>query len=197
MRPGEKYNMLTAIARAENRGDRVIWEFRCDCGNNTFMQACRVVNGTSKSCGCQSAKNAGIKNTKHGKTKHPLYKVWSGIKQRCSQTSGKNFSVYGAKGISICEEWKDFDAFYSDMIFGYEKGLLIDRIDGSKGYCKANCRWVDAAVSGQNTSQVKLTVELARKIRLENATAKQLSRKYKVGVSTINDLRQWLTWKNA
>jgi hypothetical protein len=87
----------------------------------------------------------------NGYSKHPLYKRWSGIKQRLYNKKDKSYKNYGARGIKLCEEWHDFKNFYNWSINnGFDVNLEIDRIDGSIGYCPENCRWVSEAVNLQN-----------------------------------------------
>ena len=54
--------------------------------------------------------------------------------------------VYGQRGIRVCDEWKDFQAFYDwAMANGYKKGLTVDRLDPDKGYSPENCELVTRA----------------------------------------------------
>lgn len=131
-------------------------------------------------------------------SKTPLYKVWSSMRERCYNPKIKSYAVYGGKGISVCKEWdKSFQVFYDWAIKnGYVRGLYIDRINGNKNYCPKNCRWVDTDISGQNRYNVIMTPEKVISIRSEKSTAKKLAEKFGCGVSTINDIRQRLTWKN-
>ena len=45
---GQKFNYLTAIERVP--GGK--WKCQCDCGNITYVQTTKLVNGLTKSCGC-------------------------------------------------------------------------------------------------------------------------------------------------
>ena len=51
---GQKFNMLTALSKTENRTAHglVIWKFQCDCGKIVDKPAAQVKNGDIKSCGC-------------------------------------------------------------------------------------------------------------------------------------------------
>ena len=98
-------------------------------------------------------------NTKHGKSKHPLHRVWSGAKSRCYNKKDYHFKWYGALGIIMCEEWKnDFKAFYDFAIAnGWEKGLEIDRRDNDGNYEPLNIRFVTHKENSNNRRELKST----------------------------------------
>ena len=65
------------------------------------------------------------------------------MKTRCYNPNSNRYADYGARGITVCEEWRnDFMSFYNwSMQNGYADNLTIDRINGNKGYEPSNCRW--------------------------------------------------------
>lgn len=81
---------------------------------------------------------------KHGLSKHPLHRVWRGLKERCYNINHEAYNNYGGRGIRVSEEWlNDFKVFYDWCIDnGYEKGLQVDRIDNDERYSPKNCRLV-------------------------------------------------------
>lgn len=105
--------------------------------------------GRVKSCGCLINHNL-----KHGMYKTKLYNVWYGIKRRCLHKNDPHYENYGARGISVCDEWKDdFLAFYNWAIEnGYDenKKLSIDRINVNGNYEPNNCRWVTMKTQQNN-----------------------------------------------
>lgn len=54
---GRKFGRLTAIERVSNRGAKVFYLFRCDCGNEKEISKNRVEAGNSTSCGCLRKQN--------------------------------------------------------------------------------------------------------------------------------------------
>ena len=76
--------------------------------------------------------------------------------QRCSNPKNNAYLMYGAKGVSVCAEWKVFNAFCKwAMSNGYKDGLSIDRIDNSKGYAPENCRWATPQEQTDNRGCVR------------------------------------------
>jgi hypothetical protein len=64
--------------------------------------------------------------------------------------------MYGGRGISVCEEWHDPNAFIDwAESNGYANGLQIDRIDNQGSYSPSNCRWVSIKVNSRNTRRNK------------------------------------------
>lgn len=72
-----------------------------------------------------------------------LYDIWKGMCRRCSDPAQKDYKDYGARGITVCDDWRlDFIKFYDwSWEHGYDPELSIDRIDVDRGYCPDNCRW--------------------------------------------------------
>ncbi len=49
---GQKFQLLTAVKRIENRNRLTFWLFRCDCGKEVERRLRDVVRNTKNSCGC-------------------------------------------------------------------------------------------------------------------------------------------------
>ena len=75
--------------------------------------------------------------------KDPLYTVWKGMRERCTNPRQKYWHRYGGRGIHVCAEWDDFVAFRAwALSHGWRRGLQIDRINDMRGYAPDNCRIV-------------------------------------------------------
>lgn len=98
-------------------------------------------------------------NIRHGhavKNKRtPEYSTWLSMIHRCHSPSNSSYATYGAKGITVCERWRKFENFFSDM--GLKPaGHSIDRVNNSLGYSPENCRWADAKTQSLNRSATQL-----------------------------------------
>lgn len=89
-------------------------------------------------------------------SKHPFYVTWANMVKRCTKKYSTSYKNYGAKGIDVCDDWKSFDNFYSDMYPGYKMGLTLERIDNKAGYNKINCKWIPKSQQSRNRSVVTL-----------------------------------------
>lgn len=93
----------------------------------------------------------------HGLRRTRLYRIWSNIKTRCYNTNDPHYERWGAKGVGMCNEWRnDFKAFYDwSMSNGYSDELTIDRISNNGNYEPTNCRWVTLAENNRNKPHVR------------------------------------------
>lgn len=148
---GKKFGKLTVIKYVfTNKNKKRCWLCKCDCGNEKIIPATLLVQQKVKSCGCLR-KNYFDK--KHGLRNSRLYNIWCNMKSRCNNAKNPCYKNYGGRGITICEEWKEFLPFYNwAMANGYKDNLTIDRINNDGNYCPENCRWTTWETQFNNRS---------------------------------------------
>lgn len=154
---GQKFGYLTVVEKAGSDPKRAEWRWlcKCDCGNLTIVPSYRLRHGGVTSCGChQYDRNFCSKKAKNFPR---LYRIYRGMKTRCTNPKYTYWHRYGGRGISVCDEWQKFDNFCDwALSSGYEErdlALSIDRIDVDKGYSPDNCRWATATQQANNTSR--------------------------------------------
>ncbi|MBQ7844982.1 MAG: hypothetical protein IJ392_02395 [Clostridia bacterium] len=148
---GMRFGKLIVIKRAENDSHgNTRWLCRCDCGKEHIATCAKLTKGSIKSCGC-------MRYSQNGHSRSRLYATWRGMRSRCEDPRHTKYRFYGGRGITVCEEWKDFLTFREWALSnGYTDELTIDRIDSDKGYSPDNCRWLTMKEQANNRSSNRL-----------------------------------------
>lgn len=165
---GKRFNRLTII-RQILPGKRSLCE--CDCGTIKELDTYNVSHGIVRSCGClQREKYAsGGGNLQHGDARpgriSPEFRSWAMMLDRCLNQSGKSYVRYGARGIRICDRWREsFANFLADMGRRPSPKHSIGRKDNDGNYEPDNCHWETPVEQARNRSS-------SRKITVGDVTA--------------------------
>ena len=152
---------LTQVGQSfRNESRRRVAVFCCSCGKRPVLRVDHVKSGHTGGCGACSADELRIHAANHGHTcggeQSPSHRTWCSMHARCKAKPGSHhWPYYGAKSITVCDRWKSFELFLSDM-GPRPKGHTIDRKDGTKGYSPENCRWATKAVQCLNVSDIRM-----------------------------------------
>jgi len=93
-----------------------------------------------------------MSNITHGAYGTSIYRIWRGIRDRCSNPNLPDYQYYGIRGIKVCYEWQNsFEAFRNwAIVNGYKQGLTIDRKNNDGNYEPSNCKWTDMKSQSNN-----------------------------------------------
>lgn len=144
-----KFNRLLVLG-ARKSTHHWMWKVRCDCGKEFETRSSPLFSGRTKSCGCLNRE----RSTKHGMYNSKEYHTWRCMINRCTNPGNKDFMNYGARGISVCDRWKNsFENFFKDM-GKRPRGKTLDRIDTDGNYGVGNCKWSSSKDQARNRRNV-------------------------------------------
>lgn len=96
------------------------------------------------------------------------YRSWKCMKGRCYVKSNGSYKYCGARGVIVCERWRNsFAAFLTDMGPKPTRQHTIDRFPDRYGnYEPSNCRWATKTEQQINTNKARFLEHAGKKLCL-------------------------------
>lgn len=192
-RSGERFGKLVVVGRApqpetqKRKRTSAFWRCKCDCGNESVVEAHSLTTGNTTSCGCAwiAARDANHEKL-HGLRGTRVINVWKNMIVRCTDSNSRDWPRYGGRGISVCDRWRFGEdgkhpatCFFEDM--GHPPaGHTIDRIDVNGNYEPGNVRWADKRTQANNRRRHRWV-----KVLGSSMTLAECARQFKVDYETM------------
>ncbi len=149
---GDVINGLTYIrevSRKRKNIRRVL--FRCHCGKEFECGVNFVRYGNTSSCGCS--------RIKHGLTGTKWWHLYNDMMGRCHNLNHASYDSYGARGISVYENWRgnieEFIKHIRSLPDCGKKGYSLDREDNDGNYEPGNLKWSTKHAQSANRTFLK------------------------------------------
>lgn len=163
-KPGFVQGSLTIIERVEDHiskgsgSPKPLYKVKCTCGTIKNMLG-GVLNHGAQTCGRCNKLGTKNPNYRHGLADTVIDRKYYNMIFRCTNSKHQDYSRYGARGITVCQEWRASKSTYFDWVKGEatKLGLTlddyfeVDRRDNDKGYSPENCRLVSRLQNANNT----------------------------------------------
>lgn len=162
---------LTPVSESWVERGKAIVRVRCFCGVEFVARVASIRTGNTTSCGCKRLVSIRIRNRKHGHAsrsgRHPLYRTWADIVQRCTNRNHPKYQDYGGRGVTVCQDWlASFVAFLAAVGERPRPGLEIDRRNNNGNYEPENVRWATRKEQASNTRVNNLVTHNGRTMTL-------------------------------
>lgn len=209
---GQRFGRLVAIRQAlPDKNGRILWVFKCDCGNDVVVSGSKVKSGTKKSCGCLARETAS--NTQKAKrnarteseyienriSKDDVSGCWNWTGKKDKDGYGEYFfdnkksrahrSVYRyfvaeiPNGLVACHKCDNPSCVNPDHIFiGTTKDNAVDARDKGRAFV------------GEKNGRSKLTREIVGIIRSSDEDSAVLAERYGVSKHTISRAKNGGSW---
>lgn len=105
----------------------------------------------------------------------PEYNSWQHMKNRCLNPKCRDYAYYGARGITVCKRWLQFEHFLTDMGRRPSPLHTLERRDNMKGYSTSNCAWATRETQARNRRYATTRAwELAAALGVTTNTARHM-----------------------
>ena len=203
---GAVFGRLTVLGLSRTAKGLRGWLCLCDpalggCGQKKAIKTSSLLSGRTSSCGCLHSERVSESNTTHGMFHHEHYILWRNMTDRCFNLASQDYPRYGARGITVCEEWRDAAAFcaWMDANMGpCPPGMSLDRIRNDGNYEPGNVRWNDATGQIRNSRVPRITMDIAEEIRRRHGLGESrlaLAAEFSVSVETVRRVVIGETWR--
>ena len=150
---GQRFGNLVVLRKSGSRARGRMVEAQCDCGNITIANINNLRSGHTASCGCLKSR-ASEKRAIHGHTRkgkfNRTYAIYRDMRTRCENPNYREFHLYGGRGITVCERWRQgYEFFLADM-GERPPGMTLERNRVNEGYSPENCCWASPAEQSVN-----------------------------------------------
>lgn len=173
---GKQYGRLTVNSLShQDPSGAAFWNATCNCGVSIVVSGASLRNGHTRSCGCYAKEQRIIANTKHNRSNTALYRVWTAMKQRCTNSNASGYKDYGGRGITYHPDFETFEGFYAYVKDLYVPGLEMDRIDNDGDYTYGNLRWATHREQMENTRR---TAVLTRAVDSTKVTLRRMAEEH-------------------
>lgn len=120
----------------------------------------------------------------------PCYKIWQTILQRCYNPKCSSYKNYGEKGVTICEEWKNYQNFakwWEDHYKNWMQDWVIDKdilVKNNLTYSPETCCLVPIKINNIFTKRCSKRGDLPIGVSIKTQTKKGVV--YKSIISQLN-----------
>lgn len=82
-------------------------------------------------------------------TKTPQYRAWENMMSRCYYPRASRYMAYGGSGVTVCEEWHNFQSFAKWFDVNFKEGCDLDKdiIGNGKIYSPEYCRYIPSKLN--------------------------------------------------
>lgn len=166
------YNVIERLDDKDKDG-HALYRVQCNiCGATRVTRISTVITNHKKCF-----------HTRHCWANRRIGMIFNAMVQRCYNSHNKSFRWYGAKGITVCNEWLNDASLFEKWALssGYADNLTIDRINPKEGYSPNNCQWISNKENSRRAGNVNLIT-----VKNKTLTGRQWALELGLGQNCIN-----------